>query len=58
MHAKCTVRDNNVYEAHSTDECTGRWRCGSTSKDELPKPRGFLANDMPSHVIEQAIQEV
>ena len=41
-----------------TNKCTGRWRCGSTSKDELPKPRGSLANDIPSPAIEQAKQEV
>ena len=27
-------------------------------KDELPEPRGSLANDIPSHAIEQASQEV
>ena len=62
------VCDNNVYEVQTcvyfillvdcTDKCAGQWCCGSTWKDELPEPRGFLANDMPSHVIEQAIQEV
>ena len=41
----------------STDKCTGRWRCGSTPKDELPDPRGSLEN-IPSHTIEQANQEV
>ena len=39
-------------------KCTGRWRCGSAPKDELPDPRGSLANDIPSHAIEQANQEV
>ena len=41
-----------------TDKCMGRYRCGSTLKNELPKPRGSLANDIPSHAIEQADQEV
>ena len=27
-------------------------------KDELPEPRGSLANDMPFYAIEQANQEV
>ena len=31
--------------------------CESTSKDELPQPRGSLANNIPSHAIEQANQE-
>ena len=31
--------------------------CKSTSKDELPQPRGSLANNIPSHAIEQANQE-
>ena len=31
--------------------------CESTSKDELPQPRGSLANNIPSHTIEQANQE-
>ena len=30
---------------------------GSTSKDELPEPRGSLANDIPSRTKEQANQE-
>ena len=42
----------------SADKCTGRWHCGSTLKDELPDPRGSLANDIPSRAIEQANQEV
>ena len=29
----------------------------STLKDELPQPRGSLANNIPSHAIEQANQE-
>ena len=28
--------------------------CESTSKDELPQPRGSLANNIPSRAIEQA----
>ena len=31
--------------------------CESTSKDELPQPRGSLANNIPLHAIEQANQE-
>ena len=31
--------------------------CESTSKDELPQPRGSLANNIPSCAIEQANQE-
>ena len=31
--------------------------CESTSKDELPQPRGSLANNIPSRTIEQANQE-
>ena len=62
------VCDNNMYEAQTcalfyilvdcTDKCTGQWYCGSTSKDELPDPRGSLTNNIPSHAIEQANQEV
>ena len=44
--------------ASCTDKCTGQWCCGSTSKDELPEPRGSLANEIPSCAIEQANQEV
>ena len=43
-----------LLDTSSTDECTGRWHCGSTLKDELPEPRGSLANDIPSCAIEQA----
>ena len=43
---------------NSTDKCTGRWRCGSTLKDEILDLRGSLANDIPSRAIEQANQEV
>ena len=62
------VCDNNAYEAHMcirfillvdcSDKCTGRWCCGSTSKDELPEPRGSLGNNIPSRAIEQANREV
>ena len=31
--------------------------CESTSKDELPQPRGSLANNIPSRAIEQANQK-
>ena len=31
--------------------------CESTSKDELPQPKGSLANNIPSRAIEQANQE-
>ena len=61
------VYDNNMYEAQTCtllyylivlisvqDNGTG---CGSTSKDELPEPRGFLTNNIPSRAIEQANQE-
>ena len=52
MHS-CTsnVYDNNVYEVQTyasfyfsilISVATGRWHCGSTLKDELPDPRGFL----------------
>ena len=58
------VCDNNMYEAqtctlfyYSTDKCTGWWCCGSTAKDGLPDPRGSLANEIPSCIIEQANQE-
>ena len=46
------VCENKVYEAQkcasfyylipvfTTDKCAGRWRRGSTPKDELPEPRG------------------
>ena len=30
--------------------------CESTPKDELPQPRGSLADNIPSHAIEQANQ--
>ena len=60
--------DNNVYQAEtctsfyyliaSIDKFTGGWHYGSTPKDELPDPRGSLANDIPSRAIEQANQEV
>ena len=52
-------QDSNVCFAllvDCTDKCTGRWRwlCKSTSKDELPQPRGSLTNNIPSRAIEQA----
>ena len=47
-----------VLLIYCTDKCTERLRCGITSKDELPKPRGSLANNITSHAIEQANQEV
>ena len=31
--------------------------CESTLKDEVPQPRGSLANNIPSHTIDQANQE-
>ena len=31
--------------------------CESTLKDELPQPRGSLANNIPLRAIEQANQE-
>ena len=43
---------------YSTDKCTRQWRCGNTLKDELPYPRGSLANDILSRAIEQANQEI
>ena len=46
-----------LLDTSSTDECTGRWCRGSTPKDELPEPRGSLANDIPSHAIEQVNQK-
>ena len=62
------VCDNNVYEAQTCAsyyylivhlvKCTGRWHCGRTPKDELPDPRGSLANDILSCAIEQANQKV
>ena len=62
------VCDNNVYEAQHAfrfiscrivlisvqDDSDG---CESTSKDELPQPRGSLANNIPSCATEQANQE-
>ena len=36
------------------DKCTRQWYCGRTMKNELPDPTGSLANDIPSHAIEQA----
>ena len=47
---KCVVID-------STDKCTGRWRCGSAPKDELPDSRRSLANNIP-YKKEQPNQEV
>ena len=47
-----------VLSVDCTDKCTGRWCCGNTLKDELPEPRGCLVNDISSHAIEQANQEV
>ena len=41
-----------------TDKCTDDGDgCESTSMDELPQPRGSLANNIPSRAIEQANQE-
>ena len=39
-------------------KCIGQWHCGSTPKDELPDPRGFLANGIPSRTTKQANQEI
>ena len=36
---------------YSSDKCTGQWCCGSTLKNELPDPRGSLANHIPSRAI-------
>ena len=47
-----------LFDASSTDKCTGQWWCGSTPKDELPKARESLANNISSCVIEQASQDV
>ena len=47
-----------VLLIYCTDKCTEQLHCGITSKDELPKSRGSLANDITSCVIEQANQEV
>ena len=43
-----------------TDKCIqdNGTSCRSTSKDEIPEPRGSLANDVTSHAIKQANQEV
>ena len=55
MRLKCALHFIIVLIA----KCTGQWHCaGSTSKDELPDPRGSLENDIPSHAIEQANQEL
>ena len=63
MHAN--VYDKNVYEGqmytlfyYSTDKCTGQWHCEDTLKDGLPDSRGSLANNIPSHAIQQVNQEV
>ena len=57
------MHDNNVYEVQTCTSfynsilisvATGRWHCGSTPKDKLADPTGSLANDIPSHAIEQA----
>ena len=47
-----------IIVVDSTDKCAGLWHCESTLKDELPEPRGSLANDILSYAIEQANQEV
>ena len=47
-----------ILDTSSTNKCTGKWCCGSTPKDELPEPRGSLANNIPSCALEQANQEV
>ena len=47
-----------LLDTSTTDKYTGQWCRGSTPKDELPEPRGSLANDIPSYAIEQANQEV
>ena len=62
------VCNNSIYKAQTcicfvllvdcTDKYTGQRRCGITLKDELPEPRGSLANAIPSRAIEQANQEV
>ena len=68
MHAKC-ICDNNVYEAQthasfyylivriSVQDDMALWKYFKM-KDELPEPRGSLANNIPSCAIEQANQEV
>ena len=62
-HSCTPNRDNNVYEAQHAfrfiscrivlisvqDDGDG---CESTLKDELPQPRGSLANNIPSHGIQ------
>ena len=68
MHAKC-ICANNVYEAQtcasfyylivliSVQDDMALWKYFKL-KDKLPKPRGSLANNIPSRAIEQANQEV
>ena len=47
-----------LLDSKLTVKYTGQWCCGRTPKDELPDPRGSLANDIPSRAIEQANQRV
>ena len=54
----CTpnVCDNNIYQAQmcasfyylsgSTDQCTGRWCCGCTPKDELQRMNYLIKEDL------------
>ena len=34
------------------------WKYLKAQKDEMPDPRGSLADEIPSHAIEQANQEI
>ena len=45
------------FITYSTDKCTGRRHCESTSKDDLPDSRGSLANEIPPCTIQQANQK-
>ena len=65
---RTSICDSNVYVTQTCasfyctiDKCTGCGLAvcyGSTPKDELRDPRGPLANNIPSCVIEQVDQEV
>ena len=54
----CFVLLLNVLISVQDDDAVEPASCGSAWKDELPEPRGSLANNKPSRAIEQANQEV
>ena len=51
---RCILFYSHLY--YSIDKCTRQWHCGNTPKDELPYPRGSLANNIATFLCYRASQ--